>query len=177
MGPPSLTFEPARCTACMACELTCSFVKEQVFTLAFSRIKVVQVYELGVNVPIACLHCEEAPCIPSCPSEAIVQAGEWGPLRIIAELCSGCGECVEACPYGAVHVPCEREVAALCDLCGGRPACVSSCLYGALRFEGRPDATFASLELATAGLELPAKQWQVATALAERLVAAWEMRS
>jgi len=177
MEPASLTLEFARCTACMACELACSFYKEGFFAPAFSRIKVVQVYELGVNVPIVCVNCREAPCIPSCPSEAIVRDGPLGTVRIVAELCSACGECVEACPYGAVHIPAGREVALMCDLCGGQPACVPACLYGALSCAGQADAAYAPLELAPGGLDLPEKRWQVAGAVAARLGEAREVEA
>jgi Fe-S-cluster-containing hydrogenase component 2 len=159
----------------MACELACSFTKEECFAPALSRMTVMQVYELGVNVPIACVNCREAPCIPSCPSEAIVRDEELGAVRILAELCSACGECVEACPYGAVHIPAGGELALMCDLCRGQPACVPACLYGALRYDGQPDAAYAYLELATEGLDLPEKRWKVAGAVAARVGEAREV--
>ena len=177
MEPESLTLELARCTACRACELACSFTKEGFFSPAFSRIKVLQVYELGVNVPIVCINCSEAPCLPSCPSEAIVREEASGAVHIVAERCSACGECVAACPYGAVHIPPGGELAIMCDLCGGEPACVASCLYGALRFERRPDEAYAPLILQTQGLELPEKRWQVANGLAARVGEAREARA
>jgi Fe-S-cluster-containing hydrogenase component 2 len=166
MDPTSLTIDSARCTACMACELACSFTKEGFFSPGFSRIKVMQVYELGVNVPIACAHCADAPCLASCPSEAIVRDEARGVVSIVAERCSACGECVEACPYGAVHIPPERELAVLCDLCAGEPACVASCIYGALRYERQPELVYASLDMKTQGMDLPMKRWRVAEAVA-----------
>ena len=177
MEPESLTLEPARCTGCMACELACSFTKEGFFSPAFSRIKVLQVYELGVNVPIVCVNCGEAPCIASCPSEAIERGQASGTVSIVAERCSGCGECVEACPYGAVHIPSGSELALMCDLCRGQPACVASCLYGALRYEGQPEAAYASLARDSHGSSLQAKRWRVARALAERVGEAWEAKA
>ncbi|HSB89487.1 MAG TPA: 4Fe-4S dicluster domain-containing protein [Anaerolineales bacterium] len=169
MDPTSLTIESARCTACMACELACSFTKEGFFSPAFSRIKVMQVYELGVNAPIVCVHCADAPCLASCPSEAMVRDETRGVVSIMAERCSACGECVEACPYGAVHIPPGQELAVLCDLCEGEPACAASCLYGALRYDRQPEAVYGSLGVETHGLGLTQKRWRVAEALAQRV--------
>lgn len=175
MESASLTLEPARCTACMACELACSFTKERAFSPALSRIRVVQVYELGVNVPIVCVNCREAPCIQSCPSEAILRDEALGNVYITPELCSACGECVEACPYGAVHLPPGRDLALMCDLCGGEPACAPSCLYGALRYEGQPDTVYASLAVVPGERSLEDKRWQTASTVAARVREAWEV--
>lgn len=177
MESPSLTLETAKCTACMACELACSFTKEGVYSPTLSRIKIVQVYALGVNVPIVCVNCPEAPCVSSCPSEAIVREEALGTVHILQDLCSACGECVEACPYGAVHIPPGTELALMCDLCGGQPACVSSCLYGALRYEGRPDVAYAALDLEPDGQGIEAKRWRVASAIAARLGEAREVKA
>ena len=176
MDPTSLTLELARCTACRACELACSFTKEGFFSPSFSRIQVQQVFELGVNVPIVCTNCAGAPCLASCPSEAIERDEASGVVSIVAERCSACGECVGACPYGAVHISPEKDVALLCDLCGGEPACAASCLYGALRYERRADTVYASLELETNGLDLVPKRWRVAETVAAGVGKAREAR-
>jgi Fe-S-cluster-containing hydrogenase component 2 len=153
----------------MACELACSFVKAGAYSPALSRIKIVQVPALGVNVPIVCINCAEAPCIASCPSEAIVRQEGSGVVLILEEHCTTCGECVEACPYGAVHIPSGGDLALMCDLCGGRPVCVDQCLYGALRYDGRADMTYGSLTLDGASQGLEAKRHGLARAVARRL--------
>ena len=165
----SLSIEIASCTFCNACELTCSFIKEGFFSLAHSRIQIVQVYEQGVNIPIVCVNCTDAPCIEVCPTNAIYREEQQKIVQIDADLCSGCAECVEVCPYGAVYIPPDKDVAVMCDLCGGEPACVHNCLYGAIKFESKPDAVFSALELEPSTEPIEEKQWAIATMLAEQV--------
>ena len=145
--PAALIIDPGMCTACMACELACSFSKAGVFSPSMSRIRIVRVHTSGVNVPVACVNCEAAPCIDVCPTEAISRSGDLGIVRVDEARCDGCELCVDECPYGAVRIPFEGSVAAMCDLCDGHPRCVSECIYGALRFDGRPDTTLTSLDV------------------------------
>jgi len=124
-----------KCTACRACELACSFTKEGFFGPAFSRIRVMQIHELGMNVPIICVNCADAPCIPACPTGAVYRDTAVPVVRINEEECIGCEACVTACPFGAAEMNEERGVAMMCDLCDGKPACVDHCIYGALSFD------------------------------------------
>ena len=54
-------------------------------------------------------------------------------LRVIEEKCTGCGACVDSCPFGAIRV---EEVAIIdeekCTLCR---ACIEACPLGALELE------------------------------------------
>lgn len=165
--PISLTIRPELCTFCRACELTCSFVKEGVYSPALSRIQVMHDYTSGVSVPIVCINCADAPCMEACPSEAITR-DEQGNVRLDQGLCSACEACVEACPYGAVFIPFERDTAVLCDLCDGDPACVAPCIYGALRFERQPDVLLSTLAVEQQA-DVTSKRWAIVRAIAERI--------
>ena len=56
-----------------------------------------------------------------------------GLVLIDEELCIGCKECLEACPFGAMQYNDDQETAVKCDLCIDRlennqtPACFSVC--------------------------------------------------
>jgi len=51
--------------------------------------------------------------------------------------CSGCGECENVCPFGAVEVDLEQQVAVVNDaLCKGCGACAASCKSGAINLHG-----------------------------------------
>jgi electron transport complex protein RnfB len=55
-----------------------------------------------------------------------------------AEVCSGCGDCVERCQFGALSVP---EYVCIVDYacCVGCGLCAAACATGALRLERRPE--------------------------------------
>jgi Fe-S-cluster-containing dehydrogenase component len=53
-------------------------------------------------------------------------------VRIDPGKCTGCGECVGACPYAAPRVNSDEGVAKICDLCQGDPLCIKFCQPGAL---------------------------------------------
>jgi len=104
--------------------------------------------EEGIIMPVICRHCEEPPCIPACPVDAISKHKETGLVRIDSNTCIGCKLCVEACPYGGpVGIPVEVKnskgsysTKVICDLCDGQPSCVESCPTGALQFISRDEA-------------------------------------
>jgi Fe-S-cluster-containing hydrogenase component 2 len=134
----NLTIDVHKCTACRACELACSFTKEGVFSPSLSRIRVMQLFDAGLNIPVVCTNCADAPCIPACPRGAIYRDPTVPVVRVNEQQCTGCGECLQACPFGAVDRPAGRKSVIMCDLCDGSPACVKSCVYGALVFLAKP---------------------------------------
>jgi Fe-S-cluster-containing hydrogenase component 2 len=48
--------------------------------------------------------------------------------------CTGCGTCVQACPFGMIALSSETGTALICDLCGGDPSCVKRCATGAIAY-------------------------------------------
>ena len=131
----SLTVDEEKCTSCRACELVCSFTHEGVFAPSLSRIHIVRFMERGVSVPIVCVNCARPACVEVCPTAAAHIDRRVPVVRISEEDCSGCGECIRACPFGAADFNEDKGVAFVCDLCDGEPVCVTNCIYGALRFE------------------------------------------
>lgn len=163
---PSLTIDEKKCTGCMACELTCSFVKEGIYSQSLSRIHVMQILDYGVSVPIVCNNCVEAPCIESCPTEVISRDEKLGIVRVAEDLCSACGECVEACPYGAIEMADQPPKSLMCDLCDGDPACVQDCIYGAITYEGTPNDLYESFSSGST-LVGEKRRWEIAKIIAK----------
>lgn len=54
------------------------------------------------DIPDACRQCRVgAECVETCPEQAI----EWNDNRVlvITDACTGCGDCIPACPYNAIN--------------------------------------------------------------------------
>lgn len=124
---------PNLCTGCNRCVYACSAVKEGVFMPSKARIKVSNFPLEGYSVPNICFQCPNAECLKACSEKAIFR-NERGIVVVDAGQCTGCGECVTACPYGMIEQYASGK-AYKCDLCGGSPACVAECHFGALVFK------------------------------------------
>ncbi|MGC9148306.1 MAG: 4Fe-4S dicluster domain-containing protein [Sulfolobales archaeon] len=124
--------DPTRCAGCRYCELWCSYRHEGIFSPYFSRIKVVRNDALRIDFPLTCQHCEDAPCAKICPTNALYRDMNSGLVKLVDELCMGCGSCVIACPYGYLSLHPISSKPLICDLCGGSPECIKRCPTGAL---------------------------------------------
>jgi Fe-S-cluster-containing hydrogenase component 2 len=121
--------DPEKCTECERCMNACSLEKEGVIRLQASRIVVERRWPETPRLNVCRFDaCPGQPCIASCPVEAIENRN--GLVLIDRETCTGCGACVEACPFQAIRI--EDDIAFKCDFCGGDPACVPECVTAAL---------------------------------------------
>ena len=106
----------------------------------------VQSFEIGefpsaemLHFPKSCLHCEDPPCVPVCPTGASYKREEDGIVLVNYDKCIGCKYCSWACPYGARELDETQKVMKKCTLCVDRiynmdlpsgerkPACVMAC--------------------------------------------------
>lgn len=126
-----LYIDPMECTGCRVCELACAFSKEGALNPKLARLRVER-REPAFDAPVACKQCEDAPCIETCPQDAISR-DESGTVVVDEDDCIGGGACIEVCPFGAIWLHPERGVAIKCNLCG---ECVSRCPVGALKIVG-----------------------------------------
>jgi Fe-S-cluster-containing dehydrogenase component len=113
----------------------------------------VQSFEIGqfpstetLHFPKSCLHCEEPPCVPVCPTGASYKRQEDGIVLVDYDKCIGCKYCSWACPYGARELDEDQKVMKKCTLCVDRiydrnlpeaerkPACVRACPTNARLF-------------------------------------------
>ena len=96
--------------------------------------------------PKSCLHCEDPPCVPVCPTGASYKRAEDGIVLVDYDKCIGCKYCAWACPYGARELDEHQKVMKKCTLCVDRiydeplppaerkPACVMACPTNARLF-------------------------------------------
>ena len=131
------------CIGCRACEVACK--QENNIPVGIKWINVVKVGPRMVDdklrmdfIPMRCRHCAKAPCIDACPEKAITKRSD-GIVLINPEPCTGCMACAEACPFSAIQLNPQKQVAEMCTLCvhrldaGLEPVCVricpSKCMY------------------------------------------------
>ncbi|MCS7151333.1 MAG: 4Fe-4S dicluster domain-containing protein [Endomicrobia bacterium] len=129
-----ITIDAKKCSGCRYCELACVFNKEKTIQPSLARVTVFYNWDEGISVPVMCYHCEDAPCIKSCPTEAL-HRDENDAVIVDYEKCIGCRLCTISCPFGAVTYSVEKSKIIKCDLCSGDPICVKFCPTGALKYE------------------------------------------
>jgi anaerobic selenocysteine-containing dehydrogenase/Fe-S-cluster-containing dehydrogenase component len=145
----ALMIDLERCTGCRSCEVACK--QEHRLGPGAYRNKVL--WSTGAGEPalafltLACQHCERPACLRACPvnPKAIVKDPLTGVVSVNDERCTGCGECVIACPYSAMGYDAKKHHAVKCDLCADRraagqtTACASVCPTRAIQFGRRGD--------------------------------------
>lgn len=119
-----------KCTGCKKCEVACAFFHTGKVGNRLARIKVLNLYELGIDGPVACVQCRERYCLV-CPEGALT-LGPSGQIIVSPTVCTLCEVCENACPIGAIEI--FDEIVYVCDLCGGAPKCVEACTEGAITF-------------------------------------------
>ncbi|MBK4714819.1 MULTISPECIES: FAD-dependent oxidoreductase [Tenebrionibacter/Tenebrionicola group] len=128
------------CINCHVCEVACAVAHHHEQwpekTAFYPRIRVLT--QQGKSVALTCRHCNDAPCVTSCPVAALTLTQDA--VKLDEALCIGCKNCVLACPFGAIEMVApegeENALAQKCDLCAdsaaGQPACVAGCPTQAL---------------------------------------------
>jgi Fe-S-cluster-containing dehydrogenase component len=121
-----------------------------------------------LNVPLSCMHCEDADCVTVCPTGASYKRAEDGIVLVDPEKCMGCNYCAWACPYGARELDQTSGTMRKCTLCVDRiydqalppterqPACVLACPAHARHFGDfdDPGSTVAQLTAERGGVPL-----------------------
>jgi anaerobic carbon-monoxide dehydrogenase iron sulfur subunit len=128
-----------RCVGCQSCMFACSRrMGEGGLDDSCIGIRSAGGVRKGYVV-IVCRACPNPPCSRVCPVDALPMAPGGG-VRLKADLCIGCRNCVEACPFGAVFWNEEQNKPLICVHCG---YCVSYCPYDVIAMEALaevPDA-------------------------------------
>ena len=105
-----------------------------------------------IRFALICRRCEAAPCINACPVGALEKVAsarripigggldDYGILKRANMLCTGCGSCAIACPFGTVYTDLVPFPSSVCDLSKGRlkdgekPLCVTTCKDGSIDY-------------------------------------------
>jgi formate dehydrogenase iron-sulfur subunit len=171
MADKAILFDATKCTACRGCQIACKSWNDLEAEETTNRgtyenppelsentwLKMKFTEHEDANVPgglswlftrRACMHCTKAACVDICPTHAL-HHHELGFVAYDKNICSGCGYCINNCPFKVPHAPTggittERKIDK-CRFCADRvtndykPACVKTCLSGALDFGDRED--------------------------------------
>jgi len=154
-----------KCIGCYGCQILCKSENATPPGTLWSRVLF---YESGhypnvkkMRIPLLCMHCKDPACVDVCPTGASVKRPD-GIVTVDRDKCTGCLNCLIACPYGARHLyhdnveyfpgqgltPYEEigyrknaaDIVGKCDFCisrieeGLEPACVSNCMAKARYF-------------------------------------------
>lgn len=128
----AFVIDVAKCNGCYSCQIVCKdehvandwtpYAKPQPDTGQFwlklkeetrgTVPKVKVAYQ-----PILCQHCADAPCMAACKIEGAIYRRHDGLVIINPNLCTGCKNCVDACPYGAIYFNEDLNIAQKCTGC------------------------------------------------------------
>jgi len=102
-----------------------------------------------IRFALICRKCKSAPCITACPNDALEKIskgdGDEGILKRFNMLCTGCGTCAVACPFGTIYTDLIPFPSSVCDVCKGRlkegekPLCVNTCEDGSIEYGEKPE--------------------------------------
>ena len=171
----AILFDATKCTGCRGCQVACKQWNglpavdtvnwgshENPPDLSADTWLKIRFNEVGSNGSLAwlfsrqsCMHCTDAGCVKVCPTGALYHHS-LGMVLYDRDLCSGCGYCVEACPFSVPRVDASKltgkgKMEEKCTMCADRltantdavplvdrmPACVKTCPTGALSFGER----------------------------------------
>lgn len=154
-----------KCIGCYGCQMFCQIEHATYPGVLWSRLLF---YESGkypevkrTPLPVLCMHCKTPACVDVCPTGASIKRSD-GIVIVDSAKCTGCMNCLLACPYGARHLNDDNVehfpgqgltlyekagyeghitgVVGKCDFClariekGLEPACVQNCMTKARYF-------------------------------------------
>ena len=120
------------CSKCEECGMLCSYIQHP----ANNGITTLREF---AHFAVVCRRCDDAPCVASCPWEAL----ELQPTNMLKRhmmRCTSCKNCSRACPFGVIYPETIPFVISRCDYCIGRlrngevPICLQSCTRGGIRY-------------------------------------------
>lgn len=147
-----LTFDSQKCVGCNVCAIACSLRHTGTCNPARARLRVDTDEDIGLTFMRVCHRCKKPPCKDACPEEALSKDPDTGVMVLDEERCIGCGECIAACPFGAMFLDPATEFPIVCDLCRGDPACYKFCSIKAISYKpsDSPTENFYEKKLAQA---------------------------
>ncbi|MGA7834803.1 MAG: 4Fe-4S dicluster domain-containing protein [Acidimicrobiales bacterium] len=117
----AMVIDQNRCIGCWTCAVGCKQMNNEPLGIFWNRVLTTSPNESSTAkapaspnidvprgvfpdlerayLPLACQHCNDAPCVKVCPVQATFRRDD-GTILIDYERCIGCRYCIAACPYG-----------------------------------------------------------------------------
>jgi tetrathionate reductase subunit B len=155
MKRAGMVIDLRRCIGCHACSVSCKTEHDVALGAFRTRVRYLEQPKSAqlAFLPLLCMHCEDAPCIPACPTEAMQKKPD-GRVTVEHSKCEGNTDCISACPYDAIALDPTTGIADKCDFCTHRtdvgmdPACVAACPTDTLRFGDLDDPNDPAMQYA-----------------------------
>ena len=130
------------CIGCHACTVACKAEHDVPLGVNRTWVKYIETgsfpdVDRHFSV-MRCNHCDDAPCISICPTNALFRADN-GVVDFNDDNCIGCKGCMNACPYDAIYINPVTNTANKCNFCNHRidqglePSCVVVCPTHAIK--------------------------------------------
>jgi Fe-S-cluster-containing dehydrogenase component len=116
----AMVIDTRTCVGCAACVIGCKtengvaegYARDWIVTQTSGTFP-----DLEMNIRSErCHHCEDAPCVTSCPTGAS-HHGPGGSVQVNRDKCTGCKACIAACPYDARFVDPRTGTVDKCTYC------------------------------------------------------------
>lgn len=124
-----------RCVGCEACMFACTR-RLGYGGIGSSRIQVRSPGGIRRGyVVVVCRACADPSCARVCPTDALASR-DGGGVIFHSEACLGCGNCTDACPFGAIPWNEDDNHPLICSYCG---VCAEYCPYDVIVLEDVAD--------------------------------------
>lgn len=136
----AMVIETDKCVGCSACVISCN-LENDVPDGLFRDWVVTETQGTFPNLKMEhrserCNHCSNPPCVSNCPTGASYTEAD-GSVQVDRSKCSGCKNCLSACPYNARYVDPRGGFVDKCTFCPhieGSTGCAEICPTNCIHF-------------------------------------------
>lgn len=132
MSPRRLyVIDSDRCVGCQSCMFACNRrLGSGGLSLSAIHVSSVGGIERGFMIKV-CRACEDPPCADVCPHQALSRR-KGGGVKLLADVCTGCKTCMDACILGAITWNEKSNIPVICIYCG---VCAKYCPYQVIELQ------------------------------------------